>query len=145
MKKNSFYLFAMMMAVVLCVGFTSCSSDDDDEGDAGLVGTWRYVSYETHYNNGKVEVMDPNSYGVESYWHFNADGTMDGYESYRGEFDVAHFTYKYEGKTLIVDEVEYEVISLTKTELKIKRNESDRYTIETHVKVSDSVIPDEVR
>ena len=144
MKKNSFYLFAMMMAVVLCVGFTSCSSDDDDEGNPSLVGTWKFVSYEMHYYGGKVEVVEMNEY-EPFYWHFNADGTMDGYESYRGEFDVAHFTYKYEGKTLIVDEVEYEVISLTKTELKIKRNESDRYTIETHVKVSDSVIPDEVR
>lgn len=140
MKKNSFYLFAMMMVAMVCVGFASCSSDDDDEGDAGLVGTWHYVSYETHYNNGKVEVNDPNRYGVESYWHFNADGTMDGYEYWEGKFDVAHFTYKYEGKTLTMDEFEYEVISLTKTELKIKQNNSDGYIIETHVKVSDSVI-----
>lgn len=46
MKKNSFYLLAIMMAAVLCVGFTSCGDDDDDPKNTGndLVG-W-YINYD---------------------------------------------------------------------------------------------------
>lgn len=31
MKKNNFYLFAIAMATMLCAGFASCGSDDDDD------------------------------------------------------------------------------------------------------------------
>lgn len=45
MKKNSFYLLAIMMAAVLCVGFTSCGDDDDEENpqnsEKDLVGWYR--------------------------------------------------------------------------------------------------------
>ena len=131
MKKKSFYLFAMMMAVVLCVGFTSCSSsDDDDLGSSvdlsNLVGTWEGVSEEARYEDGKVIISD-----MKSYLHFNANGTVDRYEynTTTGEWEITNGIYKFDGKIIAmaaIDDIDYvyknEVVSLTQSELILKRD-----------------------
>lgn len=155
MKKNFYYLFAMMMAVVLCVGFTSCGSDDDEGGSGNsnpLVGTWQQVSDEI-YNGDDVHV----SYPSNTYKHFNADGT--GFLYSKGDdWYVFRFSYKKEGNVylyMLYDDgtpvPEYfKVISCTETELVIgwlsenwketDDNDSKLIAIGKYVKVSDSVI-----
>lgn len=38
MKKKFLKLMSILMVTIVCVGYVSCSDDDDD--DAGIVGTW---------------------------------------------------------------------------------------------------------
>lgn len=63
-KKN--YLLSLlttMIVAMLCLGFMSCSSDDEGGGTSNsfdLVGTWKSVKHEDHL------------------YIFNADGTVDG-------------------------------------------------------------------
>lgn len=62
-KKNVFYLLAIMMVAMLGVGFTSCSSDDDEMGDAlidQLQGTWEF-SKGTEKVMGMTITMDRSS------------------------------------------------------------------------------------
>ena len=45
MKKNRFYLWAMMVIAVLCIGFTSCGDDDEDDNNGrtslkAMAGYW---------------------------------------------------------------------------------------------------------
>lgn len=134
MKKNSFYLFAMMMAVVLCVSFTSCS-DDDDEGGSGstnaLVGTWQCVS-NTSLGSDESE-----------YLKFDAKGNTTWYYVYTKESSFKICKYAYEGTTLVFTWLDgtietYEVLSVTESELEIKRkgsSDADKYK-----KVADSVV-----
>ena len=41
MKKQSLSWLALLLAVVLSVGFASCKDDDDDGGNTSIIGTWR--------------------------------------------------------------------------------------------------------
>lgn len=54
MKKFQFMTFAMMIMALVCVGFTSCSNDDDD---FSIVGTWMEIDSDENvyiylYSNG---------------------------------------------------------------------------------------------
>lgn len=169
MKKNFYSLFAVMMAVVLCVGFTSCSSDDDEDGGSvslsDLVGTWQCVGWETYDAKGNVVPSHPQEY----FYHINADGTGTGYgKDLSGEWGTLHLRCGFEGKTLVIgsyanddgsagDYVKEEVVTLTQSELmtrfiwNVKLEYSDGYgnvteseeewcTYYKYKKVSDSVL-----
>lgn len=81
-------LFATLVMVVLCVGFTSCSKSDDEpsSNNAAIVGTWAEDS------------------SVEQYvYTFNSDGTGK-WEVYNGTTleKSASLTYKVSGTTLTI-------------------------------------------
>ena len=144
MKKRCFYLFAMMVAVVLCVGFASCSSDDDEGGSGNtgsIVGTWQLVVEEEYDESGELLDSD-NVKGEQIYYRFNND--MTGFEYERGR--KYPFTYTLIGNILAITEEgysadEYEIVTLTKSELAIKSEYYGGYDIERYQKVSDSSIP----
>ena len=67
----------MLMIAMLSVGFTACSSDDDDEGGlsglsaTNLIGEWVVIASDDGvkgHENGDVGEI----------WGFNADGTFYG-------------------------------------------------------------------
>ena len=154
MKKKSFYLFTMMMAVVLCVGFTSCGSDDDDGPElgsaSGLVGTWQWIKVETHYSEGNVDIRDFEDDDETTYFHFNADGTgaIYIYNYWQEYWSKDLLKYQLDGKKLtLIDKWGYEsmneIVSLSKSELKLRGVDDDDdsyYSTLTLRKVSDSVI-----
>ena len=42
MKRKFFWsMLTILMVTLLCVGFTSCGDDDDDDAKAKVVGTWK--------------------------------------------------------------------------------------------------------
>lgn len=71
-KKNYLHLLAIMMVAMLSVGFTSCSSDDDENNDEyseivqKLQGTWEY-------GTGTASVME-SSPNYISGWEINELG-----------------------------------------------------------------------
>ena len=94
MKKRIFnvasYLTVLVLAVVTMFNVSSCSKDDDSEGNPfsvkALVGEWKRSYKIDNYNNG-----------VESYY-FDKDGT-GRYENTYGT--KAYFDYKVKGKGII--------------------------------------------
>ena len=148
MKKNSFYLWVTMIVAMLCVGFTSCSNDDDDvvTGE-GIVGTWKITAVENHFYNGKIETDDLTPY--EYYRKFNADGTGAEYEyEYGYGWEIDEFRYTYNGNTLIVnsdgDITNMTVHSLTSSTMVVEYKDTDDdgvdYMIQTFKRVSDDKI-----
>lgn len=62
MKKFQFSVFAMIIMAFVCVGFASCSSDDDNGGgDSALVGKW----YSFH--SSSIDYIEA--------WQFNSNGS----------------------------------------------------------------------
>ena len=48
-KRISWSILSIMLVAMLCVGFASCSKDDNDEGESAsskIIGTWHYVGCE---------------------------------------------------------------------------------------------------
>lgn len=114
--KNLIKLTTTLMMLLLCVGFVSCNDNgDEDSSDALIVGTWR--------RDFKFEDLVGELYHM---YVFNSDGTGSYQEIDEDEDDYTYekITYKYNEKTsrLTVtsqygDIYEYNVLSLTKTEL----------------------------
>ena len=80
---KTFRLFATLLVIALCAGFTSCSDDDDENS---LVGTW--VSIE---NRNSVEYKDVMT--------INSDGTGSSAIYENGQIDkegVENFKYTYD-------------------------------------------------
>jgi hypothetical protein len=77
--KKVLSVWSLVMLMTMCVGFSSCSKDDEEEGDGNdtkkfselLVGKWKYHSY---YNADWIEVS------YDSFIQFNSDGSV----SFRG-------------------------------------------------------------
>lgn len=98
MKKNSFYLLAIMMAAVLCVGFTSCGDDDDDPKNTGndLVG-W-YINYD--------EIMTKDNCPTEGGGWLDQNGEFHPVEYYSSAPPIIHIIndtyldYYYESEIL---------------------------------------------
>lgn len=153
MKKNSFYLFAMMMAVVLCVGFASCSSDDDEGGSGNtnsFVGTWMWLSDETHYSNGTMDDYDIND---QHYYQFKTNGIVVLYTYYDNKLYIENGKYSYDEKTKTLtfswsgdgdyENEKREIISCSDVEMKWKSNkDGSSYVVSTYMKVKDSVLDD---
>ena len=99
MKKNSFYLLAIMMAVVLCVSFTSCSDDDDTGND--LVG-W-YLNNDELCTKEDCPLFEEASGDI---YYFRGPDIIhiidDTYLDYYGDSEVYKKGDKYtEGKEMI--------------------------------------------
>lgn len=165
MKKKSFYyLFIMLMIAVVSAGFVSCSNDDDkgdgpDVGDnsgndgsggngdtyTGIVGTWQLVYAEDHHNDGEVVYRSDEDFDVQTYIHFNADGTCKLYQHIgTDKWDTYSYTYEFDGNTLVFDNANFEVLSFTESEIMYKSYYSNNssYSIVTYKRVDDSVLPD---
>lgn len=87
MKRNICYLLAIVLTMALDVGLASCSKDDEDDKDAGiivdvtvdnLVGTWQLLSEEDYDEDGHLEESGHPYEPI--YVHFDADGTATEYE-----------------------------------------------------------------
>lgn len=96
MKKQSLSWLALLLAVVLSVGFASCKDDDDEEANGGgtgveagignIVGTWRYT-----FSSGYITFT------------FNADGTGSDIEiDHASENHGSNFSYVYDGEEGVV-------------------------------------------
>ena len=85
--KNKGWL-ALLLAVVLCTGFTSCKDDDDEDGgnlNSSIIGSWEYRDVEgtdyaietyTFYADGKFELIyEGGSYSSGSQYTWNEGGT----------------------------------------------------------------------
>ena len=85
---KTFRLFATLLVIVLCAGFTSCSDDDDENP---LVGTW-------------VSIEDRNSVEYKDVMTINSDGTGSSAIYENGQIDkegVENFKYTYDEKSKV--------------------------------------------
>lgn len=69
---KTFRLIGMaLFAIMMCVNFTACSSDDDEENfESSLIGTWFEVDSEEEqrcytFNSDHTVICWANNYGVE--------------------------------------------------------------------------------
>lgn len=70
--KKTFRILGMMLTVLLMtVGLNACSSDEDDEKDASIVGTW----YRESTQNAGTDL----EYTVYAEITYKKDGTVTGY------------------------------------------------------------------
>ena len=74
---KTFRLFATLLVIALCAGFTSCSDDDEDENP--LVGVWSYT-----WGGGNKEIVTFKSDGK---------GTWESYDVYDDESNTESFSY----------------------------------------------------
>ena len=126
-KKNLLWsLLAIMMATTLCVGFASCS-DDDDDVNSSIIGTWEETNYFdgtwqwTFNSNGKgsCKVTDNTTYTFS--FSFSFDGTtlkISGVEDGESYTDVYSVSFSDNGKTMTWIEV-YNGLPYTTTLKKI--------------------------
>ncbi|MCC8188523.1 MAG: lipocalin family protein [Bacteroides sp.] len=123
------FLGIAFLAMALCVGFASCSDDDEVKTDR-LVGKW----YVTHVEGWYMEDGDKKDYswGVNDVWtyQFNSDNSGTeverGGDSYSFTWSVpndTHIRMAFSGKT---DET-VEVSKLTKSTFIYKYETSDEY------------------
>ena len=85
---KTFRLFATLLVIALCAGFTSCSDDDDENL---LVGTW-------------VNIEDGGSVQYKEVMTINADGTGSDAIYINGQLDkdgVDNFKYTYDEKSKV--------------------------------------------
>ena len=88
MKKQSLSWLALLLAVVLSVGFMSCDKDDDDEKNGGgnlaasIIGKWEFTD------------MEGAGYVVETY-SFYADGLYE-LEGHEGSYSSGGYAYSWE-------------------------------------------------
>ena len=81
---KTFRLFATLLVIALCAGFTSCSDDEDDENP--LVGTW--VSIENRNSVEYKDVITINSDGTgSSAIYENGQIDKDGVDNFRYTYD----------------------------------------------------------
>lgn len=140
MKKFYFSMFAMMMMALVCVGFTSCGSDDDDgvnggggSRDSAVIGTWydtthgnftcawRFdgngMCYYYEWGNSKTNInLTDHPYGKWSTQNGILTISEEGYDD--GEYYIDVEEYKYVllegGKTLELYEGNHKIYTLQK-------------------------------
>lgn len=131
MKKFNYLLLSMLMAVSFGLCFTSCSSDDDDNGGDSkslLVGTWKLVEErEIYIYNGQTE--EETEYPQNAYYVFT-DKTVtvnDPEDLLNGK--TLKYTYNSTTKKLVVGEfIDFLVLELTPTTMKTKSEFGDDKT-----------------
>lgn len=83
--KKLIYLMAVLMIALVSVGFTACSSDDDEPSlsftKEMIVGKWKITNI-----SGNNEHSD--SFGVGSGAEFKADGTCKGWFSMEDAYKI---------------------------------------------------------
>lgn len=67
---KQFKFVSYLLVAVLCLGFSSCSSDDDDYeiNEENLAGTWQL----THTKGWKIEFGEKNEWDRDETHYFNA-------------------------------------------------------------------------
>ncbi len=87
--KKVFNCSVVMVLMTLCVGFSSCSSDEEGSGSNTIVGKW----YE--FKEEKVSGIEciTSSFNPDSWWQFKDDGTWEYYhvddnETERGTWSI---------------------------------------------------------
>jgi hypothetical protein len=85
MRKKWHVLLATILTFALTTGFTSCSSDDDNDGEKGIIGTWvikeevkGIVTTNSTENDGKIalDIADEYDYFNQTTFTFKADGKV---------------------------------------------------------------------
>lgn len=118
MKK---YLFLLLTMFLTSFVFVSCSSDDKDEIDDAIVGTWKLT---------EVKMSETGSYiswpFKTTYSSFKSDGTYYG----SGYFGTGEGTWSKKGKTVntyVSGQLyaSYEVLSVTATDAELKMTMGD--------------------
>lgn len=102
--RTKFRLFATLLMIALCTGFTSCSSDNDEEKQADktlslLVGSWEMTeTWEVTYSQydpttGKTENITKTEI-YRTVLTFNSDKTYSRYRDGKNE-ETTTGTYSY--------------------------------------------------
>lgn len=123
MKKNLFQLMAILMVAMLCVGFVSCGSDDEDDHGGGsgteasaLIGTWTREYYTGDGTKAKETFTFKNGSGSYSNAYQSATFTYtaaNGYIAVKIRYSDSSTTiddlwsYNIEGKTLYLNGNKY--------------------------------------
>ena len=159
--KQLFFAYATLLAMV-CIGFSSCSSDDDEESGVGsvstLYGTWQYVrgyaveDGEKHHEKS----ISSDDAGYLHFENYSSDvcivfGDKNGLY-YGNSGDSFPFVFDQEEKTLKLGSYTYEVQTLTGNTLELRYYYNGKYTRSsyadgdyesaTYQKVSDKVLLD---
>ncbi|MDC2008630.1 lipocalin family protein [Bacteroides thetaiotaomicron] len=95
---KTFRFFATLLVIALCAGFTSCSSDDDDENESNspLVGTWIMTK---SIKDGHIRIPGQNGFDDGLGLVFSANGTF--YNLVENEkAEDGKYSYDEEGNTL---------------------------------------------
>lgn len=98
------YLSFMLLTLAVCVGFTSCGSDDEDEPKTGIsqiiVGEWdsAWFGDASDIDIHTLNVNDTELNYIDSRLVFNYNGK--GYEIDQEDRTKTEFSYKVNGNTL---------------------------------------------
>lgn len=113
-------LFLIVAALFVAVSFSACS-DDDDNKNALIVGTWMIIEcQESHSEPDHIWPTDNNYYT----YTFNDNGTLI-LKWYDGSNEVYNYTYSIKGDMLTMEEKNriepvthiYQIKELTKSRL----------------------------
>jgi len=133
MKKLSFFADALqtsVLSVILLmsacmIGFTSCSDDDEEDGE--IIGTWQSVSVDM-WEKINGEISEDGKY-EGPYTGATIVLTADGRILITDEGETESATYKFTGSKLIIksdgETSEVKVSQLTESKLVLEYLESD--------------------
>ena len=106
---KTFRFFATLLVIALCVGFTSCSDDDEEENSveislANLQGTWDMIKCSDDDDENPlvgtwVSIENRNSVEYKDVMTINSDGTGSSAIYENGQIDkdgVDNFRYTYD-------------------------------------------------
>lgn len=137
MKKKYFYLVMAVLFAALPFALASCSSDDDDEGDAeiassGIVGTWEITAQSAEF--GDID-------DALTLLQFKKDGTFVQVTDEDGDVDIAYGKWTFSDNVLTMDndELTLELQVTSQSKNKIVATLYGMYTMEL-TKVKDSKI-----
>lgn len=124
MKTFNFKWMAGMLLVMLCMGLSSCSDDDDDVDPSSLIGTWQ-LNHSKGYQIYDGERYDWDKNNDSIFFRFETDGTYTVWE--KGyEQDKEHGNYQIKGDKLIIIDSDGE-----RNEATIKKLTTNRLELET--------------
>jgi hypothetical protein len=116
-------LFTTLLMVVLCVGITSCSKDDDNE--TSIVGTWNMSKTISGRASLKERVTTYPDANNQSTLTLNSDGSFSSTDTEDGKTELSSGIYTYDpAKNLLTMTYKYangstETSTLTVKELTV--------------------------
>lgn len=96
MKHRNFLAF-ILLAIAVCIGFTSCDKDDGVKDltsiNQVIIGRWasQFIDDLSYVDTDELDLNDTNTDYVDSYLTFNSNGT--GYEI--DEYDREKYDFSY--------------------------------------------------